>query len=308
MRFPGVPHLRLGPKPPPLRLHLGAHKTATTYLQALLALNRDALAAQGAVYLGPELLRGVGAGAVRFQDGGVPGKLLRRPRAARALARLIAAEAPAGGASRAIVSEENLLGSCGRIMRSGRLYTGIDRMLGAFGRMVDGPETVALFAIRGYADFFASAHSQLARHKRPAPLDPIPRDALLSLRRRWPQVARDLRRIMPRSRLIVWRYEDFRALEAAVIEALTGLDPATLRRPSGHRHPSLSANALEAVMAEEATRGAALSPGEVRALGEKTPGPRYDPWTAEERARFAAAYAEDWEAIRATPGVEPLSV
>lgn len=299
---------------PSLHLHIGAHKTATTHMQAVLTAARPAMAEAGAVYLGPDRLRGFEAELLYFPHQGWVARRLGVRAARRRLGALIRAEGQGPAPRLVVLSEENVIGSCGRVLRSGRVYTGLARRAGPFGAvcadLFDMAQSVVFFSIRSYGPFFASAHSQLARHRRDAPLMALPREALQSLPRRWPDVVRDLRRLFPESRFVVWRYEDFRAVRPELLGALSGgvVAPGT---KAGGRHPSLSGDAVAEVMAREAARGRPLTPDEVREIGDATAvsdgHARYDPWTGPETARFDAAYAEDWAAIQAMEGIETLA-
>ncbi|MEO0362077.1 MAG: hypothetical protein AAF322_13260, partial [Pseudomonadota bacterium] len=88
----------------PLHLHLGAHKTGSTHLQATLRRDRAALEADGLRLVPPE--------QARAGRGGLAGRLV----AGRRLARLTAGE------GLTLASDENTLGLCAEIVAAGALY------------------------------------------------------------------------------------------------------------------------------------------------------------------------------------------
>ena len=91
-RFPG------SETPMRVILHIGAHKTATTYLQRRLDAHRTVLETQGVAYAGPDQLREHAARRLPFT---APHLVAVRVALARARKQ---------GAARLILSEENLLG------------------------------------------------------------------------------------------------------------------------------------------------------------------------------------------------------
>jgi len=140
-------------------LHIGAHRTGTTAFQAYLQANRARLAAEGtAIWLPADIRAGPLAGLMKRPGGRA--RALADLRLARRLNRALA-RLRDGGASRLILSEENLLGtmaSClsvgmpygdawGRMRRLDRLFGGRIRRVG-LGLRAPAPWWASVLAFR----------------------------------------------------------------------------------------------------------------------------------------------------------------
>lgn len=283
-------------------LHVGAHKTASTHLQATLRKHRAMLADGGVAWHGPDDVRALvrtdqGASA---RMGAVPS--LRRFRAMQRLAQLDA------NTDRIVASDENSLGRCAEIFRSRALYpTAYDRM--RLWRKLSSrrPATVYL-AVRDYGAFFSGAYIQAVRNAAFFELSEADKNALVDAARGWVDVVADLRRALPNARIIMWRYEDYEAVRDDLTLRLTGLALAPIRR-----RPMATPSA-----AAFAAAAAARKPGEVlsasgltsatRAYPISTGNPRFSLWAADEAQRLSARYREDVERLRTDLGEDFLGV
>ena len=283
-------------------LHVGAHKTASTHLQATLRKNRAVLADAGIAWHGPDDVRALvktdqGASA---RMGAVPS--LRRFRAMQRLAQLDA------NANRIVASDENSLGRCAEIFRSHALYpTAYDRMR-LWRKLSSRRPTTVYLALRDYGAFFSGAYIQAIRNAaffEPGAADKV---ALVDAARGWVDVVADIRRAMPNARTIVWRYEDYEAMRSDLILRLTGHALAPV-----HRRPMATPSA-----AAFAAAAAARKPGEVlsahgltsatQAHPVTTDSPCFSLWTVDEARRLSARYREDVERLRTDLGEDFLRV
>ena len=282
-----------------IRLHIGAHRTGSTRVQAELSRRAAHLATRGVVVVRPEDLR-IGKSALGRLHPRLPGPL-RAVTAAHAHPQLIAARqaAEARGAHCLLVSEENLAGSIDAILRSGRLYGDIGARMRGLRPLLGSATVTVLLAVRGYDEFFASAYAhRTTRGPRPAFARLKP--GFLALPRRWPAVAGDVLRALPQARLRVWDYDDSRRNELGMMREVIGLPDIVAVDAALPDLPAPSARAVEVLNAMTAPEDQDLA--HRRAVAARYPRPdhaAFYPWTAEESARLRDAHAQDLAALRA---------
>jgi len=278
------------PEPQALRVHLGAHKTATTHFQKALHRHREALRAAGIDFVRPVELRAALAPEA--------GRLLLPWRTRARLGHVLAGLTT--GAPTLAISEENLIGQI-RDLFDARPYDDLDRRLAPLARLAGDRPLTLFLAIRPFDRLWASAHAEALRHH---PHDPTRIDRLRRTARtsppRWTDVVARLRRACPRATLHVWRYDDYEAhwrdIAAAFLGADVGRIPA-VTRPRRSMSPS-----AEGVRLAE---GAAGRRGEVAAIYAAHPAGSAEPFApfdAVETAALRDAYAADLAALAAEPG------
>ena len=283
-----------------IHLHLGAHKTASTHIQAVLRENGHRLAAAGVRYAPPaEVRRLIGPARRAAARAG----FLPSPRAIMAARRMAAL---AGREPHLVVADENSLGMCAEVIETCALYPTAAPRLRLLRRLAAQRETTAFLAIRDYAAFFAGAHAQAARGGRAAPLSDARRAALAALPRRWTDVVGDIEKALPSVRLTLWRFEDYRALRAVLPEMISG---AKDLKPFRRRSMATPSQAAMAAIFSRAAENAncEISVGDFDYLRSSHDGERYMPFSPEERDAMAAAYAEDCERLRADADIRFLT-
>ncbi len=298
-------------------IHLGAHKTATTYLQSRLKRGADALAGMG-VEIVPlaEMRRAVSAPLGIAATGGLRGALARRN--IRGALSAFAEKAHSAGCTRLVLSDENLLGNCGRLLTDATLYSGLRRRLEVLQAALPEAETTILLSVRNYATFFASAWGQRLRGGRHAPFDAPLRDRLMAMPRGWMDVISDIGQAFPAARLIAWPYEWFGDLEETVLATLVG--PGAVNGvPAIKGRPLAGFSARSVAEIEARLDGTGEVPRDVvhdlhRAWPKGPHQPAFDPWPEAESAELRARYANDLAAISARLGpgflrcMDPLPV
>lgn len=246
-----------------IRFHIGAHKTATTHLQMTLA---GCSFAPGTRYVPLKRLRMTLTSPVRKHRPRLPWHRWH------------------GGTW--LFSDENILGT----RRDGlRMYLDPARALRYF---LDG-ELGIFLCVRRYDTFLASAYGEsLWRH----PYRPF--EAALPSRR-WPDVVRDLQHDLPGVPMHVWRYEDYRENARAIMQFYADDTITDFGAPL--RQDPKSGFSGRAV--EEMARFSDARPRKAEVLGLReafpigTEYPRFDPWSADQRARLQAMYLEDLAVI-----------
>lgn len=275
-----MPHLT---RRPPVTLHLGAHRTATTGVQRLLEHNADHLRAHGIAVWGPKRTRGgLLAGVL-----GDPGRACARRdvNAHRAAGRvaMLRGELAQTGTRRLIVSDENILGGLRENLLLGRLYPTVRARLDRLEAVFPGIDHVVL-SIRSPDAWWTSVFAFLMTRGF-APPDRATLDAVLASRRGWRHVIADVAKAVPDARLSVWTHEDMAAQSAQAVDHLTGVQ-------ARERHvPRLNASP-----------GAAVLQARLHDEGCMTVLPHvaghYAPFTPDERAQLRDRYDEDLAWLR----------
>ena len=270
-----------------LHLHIGAHKTATTHLQATFIRHRALLAEAGVQFERPDDIRAlIGSGRrAAAKMGALPS--LRRARAMRRLGGLDR------GAIRLLISDENSLGRCSEIFETKRLYPTARRQLKIWRRLAGARGARVYLCVRDYGPFFSGAYVQSIRAAavhRPSDGDLA---ALADLPRRWTDVVEDVREALPGARIIAWAFEDYDALKPRLMEMMTGraLDPVR-RRP-------METPSQAAVDAYREERPATAKRLERLALDHpiSANNPKFTLWSPAQQAALSNAYQNDLAAL-----------
>lgn len=261
-----------------LILHLGAHRTASSSLQRLLALNADALRAGHVAVWGPRVTRG---GLFRGVMGDPGRRDPMRDIAAHRSAGRVALRRQAlekVGARRLLISDENMLGGLRENLTLARLYPSVaarlDRLQGAIGA----PKSVHLM-VRAPDAWWTSAFSFLMTRGLPPP-DAATLDAVAASTRGWRQVVEDVSAALPNSTLFVGSYEDWGSRPGVVFEHLTSREPVQSGVPVVGA--SLPVDQLQARLREEGCDATLPRLGGL-----------YAPFTPDQRAEMRAAHADD---------------
>ncbi len=284
--------------PRTLHVHAGAHKTATTHLQATLASSASTLSGAGvACTLPPDSRQGWLRrlrGYSKLQDP------QRRARRRRELA---------GAAPRCalwLISDENLGGRPAENARSRLLYPELDRHLGSLLDIYRPRRMQLFFSVRSYDDYFRSSYLEWVRNHGYHPFRDH-HDDMLFEQHSWLELVRRVHERLPEARITLWRYEDFSAVRQAVLDALVGR-AGLVTPPAGTvevvTRPSLSAAALEAL--SRLPVAAKREDNEQQALEQMArfpigpDHPPYQPWRPHQAQALQDRYLADLAAIRET--------
>jgi len=206
-----------------ISIHLGAHKTATTFIQRNLYENKKELLDLGVLPFSTKETR-MFSGADFFYD------FLRTPlhEDHDFLQKPIPGEfnvtpLEVSGYSHILISEENVLGSPIRNLKAGKLYPGAADRLSPLSHIIDGRETTIYFSIRSYDSFFSSCATTVLRRGHCLDWHAAARKLEL-LPKRWPELIEEILHSIPQARLVVWRYEDFSNRMEEVFKILTGTE------------------------------------------------------------------------------------
>lgn len=295
-------------------LHGGFHKTATTYLQKLLEGNHAWLGKQSVFVVHHQKLRK----HITFPSQLEAYRLLKLSRRTtfsevelQGFSDAFFAEPLALKPARMILSDENIPGLPAHCVTSGELYEYRRTFFQCFARRIPLPVRDAFFAVRDYADFFASAYVEYLRSATPSTSGRMitpeaMRRNVLTKMPSWQKVLADFAEVFPDTRIHVWRFEDFRALSPRVLQLFCGegVDVGRLKeKKDAMTRPTASARAVEELVLISELEGAGAMAERVKAVQNSYPpnnvaNGRFDPWTAEERAHLGALYDKDWDRIR----------
>lgn len=282
------------------RIHLGAHKTATTHLQRTLSAIRPQLATHGVDFIPNQTVR----------DHGLTRELFRRNLAARVpfLRRSIMPGVLDGvlsplrhGPQSVVISEENLIGTSGDAF-SGLLYPLADTSIARLATLSERADMTFFLSIRSFDTFLPSAYAEALKQS------PPPEGGFATVKRRilakppsWFGLVQRIRAIAPGIRLRIWRQEDYRSHKTEILSALCGCRLDALPEipdPRRTASPSLEAirkaEALPRELPKPQRRSAVL-----KAYGEapSEPGRKFRPFSADESKALQKSYQEDLNRI-----------
>ncbi len=282
------------------RIHIGAHKTATTHLQFTLNMHRAYLADAGVDYLPREkvsrnlqmlkLTRRAGLLDWRMWLDGIP--MERRIQRGLAPARC--------GATTILLSQENFLGNPRQLLTD-PIYLQAESFLAPMDALSRRSDLHIFLSIRPFEDIVPSAYAHMrARWPMAEHFDAI-RNRIIRQPLRWSELVGRIRKVVPGARMHLWTFDSFLNQPNAVMSRFSGVDiptGPTAPVPTKTRSPSREAmerlEKLDQAMAPKAYHEAA------RQIANNDDGTgKYSPFTDSERRFLQDVYGEDLEKIRA---------
>jgi hypothetical protein len=195
-----------------IHIHVGVHKTATTYTQSLLHANRDKLHQAGIGFIGlwefrstfTENLMNFEPGVFRIEDH-LPRFFEQKvPREIRGL----------------LISEENLIGYCGGLVNSGTPFGTAANRLAHLRKLLAGHDVTLFCAVRDYHSFLASAYCEGLRNNQKFVTFETFRSRLQWDKMNWAKLLARFEQSLQPERTVVWRYEDFRSQAGRILNAM----------------------------------------------------------------------------------------
>jgi hypothetical protein len=285
------------------RVHVGAHKTATTHLQETLGAVRTSLADRGVDFIPNQLLRERRFARTLWE---------RRP-----LARLpivgsahmrdaieTAVEPLRLGPDVVVLSEENVLGIPEQIFATPfypQAAQSLARLASLGGGLGGRAEIVLFLSIRSYETLLPSAYAEHLKHSAP------PAGGFEGVHARlvahppsWYDLVDRIRAAAPGVALRIWRQEDYRANAAAIMEAVCGrpLPPLPeISDPAWTRSPSAAAIAAAEALPADLPHAERLARVRDIYTASEPGADRFRPFAPAERARLRGDYEADLERI-----------
>lgn len=282
------------------RIHIGAHKTATTHVQEILMLMRDRLVADGVDFIANHDVRRSGvAKALNRRRLGFRVPLVRGRMVQGIMADHL--DPLRRGPTRMVLSEEKLLGGSQHVF-STPPYPMAGRIAGLLDALRSRADVTVYLSIRDFAKQLPSAYVQELKFLPPlgGGFDAL-RERVRANPPRWSGLVERIRTAAPDLPLVIWRQEDYRAHPCEILSILCGTgirELPEMEDPFWTKSPS-----LEAVRAAEALPGDMPKEERFRTvldLYRDAPAgqTRFDPFTGEDKAMFKAAYDADIARIR----------
>jgi hypothetical protein len=201
-----------------IKLHLGIHKTASTHLQNLMANHNTGVLHSMQTHFYPPreirepVVRVVHKTYAERKAGGPVTKSI-----ADAVAPLLKSH------SRIIVADENLIGSCQELYHNKQPYPRAQQLLSVLAEgLTAGRVSEVYLAVRSYDTFLASAYCEAIRNTREFITFEEYTRHLAPEELSWSSLVRSVTDVFPQSRVFVWRFEDYRRLEPAIVNSIAG--------------------------------------------------------------------------------------
>jgi hypothetical protein len=271
---------------PRILLHLGVHKTATTYIQKKLALNAGLLADRHIHYDPLDVFR-KGFTSLLKED---------TTRANDYVTHLMATAA----SMTLLVSEENILGVPGELVRDGRYYGRARRRLGRTAELLQTDNPEIYLGLRDYASFAVSMYCEYIRHQKFLTFADYWKIVVAS-GFSWMTVIEDIHAAVPGARIVLWDFADFRRIEEQIFAAMLDFDPGLLVNPERSARESFSATAIRSF---EALSGALDHQDLKKIMGPVARNfpkgnlyPAFDPLDAAIKAELKTRFSADMEMI-----------
>lgn len=305
---------------PYIVLHGGFHKTATSHIQSTLARNEKLLRRSGVHYVHHRDTRKQLTVPVQcnvYNAIGMDWDPKISDEELRAMTGAFFNSITENAPKRLILSDENMAGHCGHCVKRGVLYRWRRKLIEVFSAQFPSPVAEVHLGLRNYADFFASAYVEYLRSVTGQWFvdESMMRRQVLENMPSWHNVLKSVVTLFPEAKLVVWRYEDFRALNDQILSNLCGpdIDIRGLKAPKdGNKRPTASGRAVAELLQLIHKDGAETALQERLALQERYPRGEefgvYDPWTRSERAHLTRMYDRDLDDIRANPDITVLEV
>ena len=281
------------------RIHLGAHKTATSHLQETLAAVRDDLVGQGVDFIPNPLVRQRNLARTLSQRR----PIARLPIVGRAYMRAAIESVVAplrAGPEVVVLSEENIVGVPEHMLKVPS-YPQAEPNVGRLASLAGRAEVMFFLSIRSYDTLLPSAYVETLKHALPPPGGFQEAVAeLLARSPSWFDLVSRIRAAAPGIPLRIWRQEDYRANARAIMEAVCGcaLGPLPeISDPTWTRSPSADAIATAEALPRDLPRAERLTRvREIFAAAEPGADP-FRPFGTAERQRLRAQYEADLERI-----------
>lgn len=286
-----------------IHLHVGVHKTATTLVQEVLGDHRDKLLARKIGFLPMPTfreqftrhLRDASENENSFDD---------------LIQQCFSGSAPSDPEG-IIISDENLIGYCGTIVKYGRPFMDGPRRLSLLRNMLRNHDVTLFVCVREYSAFLASAYCEGLRNDgRFIPFSDM-RAMIDPDDFSWPKIVKTFVESISPSRVCVWRFESFIRQPRAVLNEIAFNKSSLFGDEDLNRvsRPSFSQAAVDALNLLRKEFGADVANRLLKPVVKNLPKsdefPAFNPWTEDEKRYWSNKYAYDCKNIPVSYWVLP---
>jgi hypothetical protein len=277
-----------------IHVHVGVHKTATTYIQHSLAANQSQLNALGIGFMPLTRFRKA------FTDN--LDELAKVSARIEYVVQYFFADVKPVSPVGLILSDENLVGDSLEIAIAGRPLISGRRRLGLLNEILAGHEVTMFMAIRNYADYIASSYAEALR----ALPEFVTFDAVKARLRAdafdWPRIIAAFCDSLRPAHVRLWRFEEAREDMDAIVRAIAFDFPGELNKAIGDQgRYSLSQTAVDELHELAARKGPAAATkrlDEIRSVfGDYANEPSFKPWSQAEHRQWSQKYDADCRRI-----------
>lgn len=269
--------------------HVGAHKTATTYLQNRLLVNHAVLEAHN-VHC-PDIVTLRRNFTYRTQQSedrrnAFTADLVNRSK----------------GSGTLLISDENLIGEVDDAIAIGRQYGRTAERLETYRKLIGAEAPEVYFCIRDHASFEVSLYCEYLRHFPYICFGDF-HGVFDASDFSWKKVVEDLMVACPASPIVLWEFGKLRQVEHAVMSRMIGFDYAELTIPPDNARDSFSDIAIRAIDALSTVldqKHLKMVSGEIaRVFPKSEQFPKFDPLSIAETNRLNEKTRHDIDALRA---------
>ena len=274
-----------------IRLHIGAHKTATTHLQDFLEPHQEYLAGAGITYISrrkfrsSRIRRQVEAAYLDTTSNIFPKKNLKTLFAENGY-----------DSNRILISDEDIIGSSFNLIRA--MYPNHRLRLFPWRALLDEGKIEFYLSIRNYRDLLPSAYSQALRDGDIIPDFDIFRNHWLQAEPSWYKLLLSLRKLLPDSKITVWSFERYIQHPEIILKEFTGLSFTNVMRNTPAETRRLSVEALDAVRKLDPALPKAERRRLIAQLAKTFAGSPFDPLSDNEKNILSERYRLDCEKIQ----------
>lgn len=241
-------------------LHIGAHRTATTSFQHYLRRNSDALQRDGVATWEPRRTRnGLLTGVMPTAGHRAPADQLRRA-AGRIAMNLRGAEL--SGLTHVVVSDENIMGTPRRNLRTGQLYGDVGARMARFRAAFGARLNRVVLSVRPQHEYWTSVMGFWLGRGYGLP-DARTVARIARARRGWQDVIRDVAEALPEVELRVMDHAGFAEAPDHRLGWMTDRWPLPPTEPGMRRNPTPDLTDLKRELDENGVAPGDLSGGSV---------------------------------------------
>jgi len=277
-----------------IKLHIGAHKTATTYMQRLLETNRSLLLKEKihlSIHSNPRktwMYDLLSCADEEKKNSDISSIINEKPEEGLWL-----------------ISDEDISGTSYQLKLFPHIYPKLQKRLSCFKNIFPNDIIEIYFSIRSYENYYRSTYLEVVRNKGYMPFTDYYNEEHYK-DNSWVKVIEQMVSVIPESQITLWCYEDFSQLLPVILskftetnlvnEVMRNYPPETLTRPS------LSSTAIDILSKMDKLDNKILERKRIETIIEKYPlnkdNPPFVAFDEEIRRKFQNQYRQDIQVIK----------